>query len=175
MKKNHFLMLVVLAAIAAIPVRSLAQATESTSAAANIISPITIVEDNSLHFGSMSVLTGTGGTCVLSPVTGNRTPTGGVNLSTSGTPHSCAEYSVSGLADTNYAITLPGSITVTADTKNLTISAIEAKVGSGGLGTTGTLDALGGDTFKVGGTLNVPAGQAAGLYQGTFSVTVAYN
>jgi len=42
-------------------------------------------------------------------------------------------------------------------------------------GVQGTLSAGGADTFTIGGTLNVSAGQAPVLYTGTFNVTVAYN
>ena len=39
---------------------------------------------------------------------------------------------------------------------------------------TGTITLAGGDSFSVGGTLNVGANQADGAYSGTFTVTVDY-
>lgn len=43
-----------------------AQATENTAAAAKIVTPIAITETSSLHFGTLAILAGTPGTCVLS-------------------------------------------------------------------------------------------------------------
>jgi hypothetical protein len=43
------------------------------------------------------------------------------------------------------------------------------------VGNAGTLNGSATDTFTVGATLNVNANQVAGLYQGNFNVTVAYN
>jgi len=155
-----------------------AQATENTTAAANIVTPIAISETSSLHFGTMAVLAGTGGTCVLS-TQGVRTQTGGVNLSAQTPSASNAAYDVSGAVNTTYAITLPASITVTETllgTATMNINNLLARtVSAGSDGLTGTLSAGGTDSFTVGGTLNVAAGQATGLYTGSFDVTVAYN
>jgi len=148
-----------------------------TSAGAVIITPIALSQDAALNFGVMSVLPGTGGTCILS-TTGVRSSTGGVNLSTIGTAATNAAYTVGGLADATYSITLPSSITVTetvgaVQTMNINgLLARSASAGSNGL--TGSLNS-GADTFTVGGTLNVAASQLAGTYSGTFDVTVAYN
>jgi len=155
----------------------MAQATETTAAAANIITPIAITETSSLHFGTMAVLAGTGGTCVLS-TQGVRTATDGVNLSVQSPGATNAAYNVSGAVNTTYAITLPSTITVNESTSgsSMTINSILARTASAGAdGLTGTLSADGTDSFTVGGTLNVTAGQSTGLYSGTFDVTVAYN
>jgi hypothetical protein len=153
-----------------------AQATENTAAAAKIVTPIAISETSSLHFGTMAVLAGQGGTCVLS-TEGVRTATGGVNLSIQTPSASNAAYSVSGAVNTAYAITLPATISVSAgQSASMTIDNLKARSASAGQdGLTGTLSGSGNDSFTVGGILNVAAGQATGLYQGTFDVTVAYN
>jgi hypothetical protein len=156
-------------------VNLLAQATENTEAAANIVIPIAITEDASLHFGTMAVLVGTGGTCVLS-TEGDRSRTGGVNLSIQEPEAANAAFSVSGEALTTYVITLPATITVSYNTNSMTIGTLLARTTSAGAdGLTGTLDGIGEDAFTVGGTLTVAAGQVPGLYTGTFDVTVAYN
>jgi len=173
--KKLFVSIVAIAAIAVMPGRVNAQVTENTSAGANIITPIAITETSALHFGSMSVSASTGGTCILSSV-GVRTQTGGVNLSTIGTPSSTAAYEVNGAANATYAITLPGTITVTrVGGGTMTVNDLRAKPASAPEGTTGTLSVGGSDTFRIGGTLTVPAAQIAGAYTGTFDVTVAYN
>ncbi len=153
----------------------MAQATESTDVAANIVIPLAIAETASLHFGTMTVLAGTGGACVLS-TQGVRTQTAGVNLSLQSPLASNAAYNVSGAVNTSYAITLPAKITVTCLSNKMTIGNLLARAASTGLdGLTGTLSAGGTDNFTIGGTLNVLPGQAAGLYTGTFNVTVVYN
>jgi hypothetical protein len=155
-----------------------AQATENTSAAANIVTPIAISETSSLHFGTMAVLAGTGGTCVLS-TQGVRSQTGGVNLSVQTPSASNAAYNVSGAINTTYAITLPASITVTEsllNTATMVIDGLKARPASAGQDVlTGTLSNSGTDSFTIGGTLNVAGGQVTGLYTGSFDVTVAYN
>jgi hypothetical protein len=161
--------------MAGFSVNLLAQATENTAAAANVIIPITITETASLHFGTMAVLAGTPGTCVLS-TQGVRSQTGGVNLSVQAPTATNAAFDVSGAISTTYAITLPADITVSYLTYDMTIGTLLARTASAGAdGLTGTLDGSGDDSFTVGGTLTVATGQEAGLYIGSFDVTVAYN
>ena len=157
--------------------QSKAQSTvTATTAGAVIITPIVLSEVTPLHFGVMAVLSGTPGTCVLSS-TGVRTATGGVNLSAQTPAATNAAYSVTGQASTTYALTLPGSITVSdGGGSTMTISNLLARFnGVGADAVTSTLSAGGTDSFTVGGTLTVAAGQAAAAYAGTFDVTVAYN
>lgn len=155
----------------------MAQATESTAASAVIITPITITETAPLHFGVMSVLSGTAGTCILS-TTGVRTATAGVNLSAQAPLATNAAYTVGGAINTTYAITLPVTSVVTNGTpaEDMTISTWLARSDAAGAdGPAGTLSATGADTFTVGATLTVAAAQPPGTYTGTFDVTVAYN
>ncbi len=154
---------------------AIAQATENTAAGAKIIIPITITETSALHFGTMAVLSGTAGTCVLS-TTGGRTQTAGVNLSAQAPTASNAAYNVTGALNTTYAIVLPATIVVVNGGDNMTINNLLARTASAGAnGLTGDLGAGGTDSFTIGGTLNVSAGQAAGVYTVNFDVTVAYN
>ena len=148
-----------------------------TTAAASIITPISLTETAVLNFGTMSVLAGTPGTCVLSTA-GVRSQTGGVNLSVQAPVATNAAYTVGGAVSTTYAITLPATITVTkaVTLETMTIGTLLAHTASSGVdGLTGTLSGGGADSFTVGGTLSVAAAQVAGTYSGTFNVTVAYN
>lgn len=171
-------MMAIVALTATMPMRLMAQASTTTSAAANLITPLTLTEVTSLHFGTMSVLTSTAGTCVLA-TSGTRTSTGGVNLSTGTPTSSTATYTVAGLASATYAITFPTTITVANGSNSMTISTVTLKTTSGSDVTTGsttsTLSASGADGIAIGGILDVPAGQTTGLYSGTFTLTVAYN
>jgi hypothetical protein len=173
--KKLIVLFSIIVLLAGFSVKLLAQATENTAAAANIVTPIAISETASLHFGTMAVLAGTGGTCVLS-TQGARSQTGGVNLSGQVPTATNAAFSVSGAVSTTYAITLPATITVSYLINDMTIGTLLSRTASAGAdGLTGTLDGSGADTFTIGGTLTVAAGQVAGLYTGTFDVTVAYN
>lgn len=149
--------------------------TASADAQATIITPIAISKTTDLNFGVMSVSATTAGTCVLSTSNG-RTATGGVNLSTTGTQSSNAAYTITGQEDATFAITLPGSATVTKEVGvTMNIKDFTARVQDAGAdATTGTLTG-GTRTMSVGATLEVAAGQATGVYNGSFDVTVAYN
>ena len=163
--------------IAVISTTIMAQSTVTgTTAGAVIITPITLTQVSPLNFGVMAVLTATPGTCVLS-TSGVRSNTGGVNLSLQAPLATNASYTVAGQANTTYAITLPGSITVTHTnaTNTMSIGTLLARTTSAGVdGPTGTLSGTGADAFTIGGTLSVVAAQLAGVYSGTFDVTVAY-
>jgi hypothetical protein len=158
----------------------MAQVTENTTAGAKILTALTITENLPMHFGTMGVLAGTGGTCVVTTA-GVRTATAGVTLSGLAPLFSVATYTVTGEPLYTYAITLPTTITVTetvGGTITMSIGTLLAKSTSGTESNTaiGTLLAgEGTESFTVGGTLTVEAGQLAGVYEGTFKVTVAYN
>jgi hypothetical protein len=175
MKKSIIIFAAII--IAGFTTKVMAQATENTTAGAKIVAPITINETSALHFGTMAVLAGSPGTCVLS-TQGARSATGGVNLSAQTPTAANAAYTVGGAISTTYAITLPSTITVSNGTpaQDMTINGLLARTASAAAdGLTGTLNGSGADTFTIGGTLNVAAGQAAAAYSGTFNVTVAYN
>jgi len=173
--KKVLIRMFVLAAIALLPTTMFAQT--PTDAAANIIAPISLSKTADLHFGTMSVSATVAGTCVLY-TSGDRDKGGGVVLSPAAPTPSNAAYSVSGQANASFAITLPGSFTVTdaVSSQTMPVDNLTARVGGAGAdGTTGSLSAAGTATFTVGGTLHVAAGQTAGLYEGFFDVSVAYN
>jgi hypothetical protein len=151
-----------------------ASASASASANATIITPIAITHEGKpdLNFGN--VVAGTGaGTVTVSPTTGDRSSKGDVILPTA-TPgtFNAAEFTVTGLANATYAITLPESINIseTGGTTTMTVDNFTSNPSG-----TGTLAANGEQTLSVGARLNVDAGQVAGDYTGEFSVTVAYN
>jgi hypothetical protein len=123
---------------------------------------------NDLNFGALTVTAA--GTAVMDPNTEVLTTTGGV-VSVGGNPYSALFESVSPVKGVvivripNKPITLirvGGTETMTVSTwtingsSNRTVNAKEPFV------------------FKVGGTLNVNANQAEGLYVGTFTVDVQY-
>ncbi|MDD4425811.1 MAG: DUF4402 domain-containing protein, partial [Mariniphaga sp.] len=133
------------------------------NAAANIISPMAITKNVDLNFGNIAA--GTSAGTVELGTDGERTETNVILPSVTGTV-TAAEFTVTGLTGSTYAITLPTTVTITSGANNMTIDNFTNNA-------TNTLTA-GTETFNVGATLNVKAEQAVGLYQGTFDVTVDY-
>ncbi|GAA4464572.1 hypothetical protein GCM10023093_15170 [Nemorincola caseinilytica] len=151
---------------------SFAQASATASASANIITPISIVKTVDMNFGNVAVSATLAGTAVLAPA-GTRTTggAGGVTLpATTGTV-AAASFTVSGQGGYTYAITLPVSCVITdGATHNMTVDNFTSSPSA-----TGTLSSGGTETLNVGATLNVAAGQAAGLYTNATGVPVTVN
>lgn len=149
-----------------------AQVSASATAAANIITPIQISKAGDLYFGNIVAGT-TPGTVTVSH-DGIRTKSDGVTLPTA-TPGTitAAKFNISGLPSATYSITLPTTsttITKIGGTEQMTIDNFTSNPSG-----TGTLAATGEQTLSVGATLTVGANQSAGTYEGSFSVTVAYD
>lgn len=155
----------------------------NAKAEAEIIKPLVIVDNSgltggtSLNFGAMTISVISGGTCTISTLN-VRSYSGGVNgVSSSAT--STASFGISGKPGADYAISVsPATIVVTrtAGTETMNINTLTVRPLSKVVDQlVGTFDALGNDTFTVGGTLQVSANQAEGVYDGTFSITAVYN
>lgn len=151
-----------------------AQAT--ASATATIVTPIAIAKTVDMNFGNVAAGASLG-TVVLAPG-GGRSTTGGVSLPAVAGTVTAASFNVTGQALFTYAITLPGAATTIASGANtMTVTNFTSNPTP-----TGALDATGAETLTVGATLNVAAGQPAGVYSsgnaggsGDFTVTVNYN
>lgn len=144
-------------------------AAATANATATVIAPIAISKTADLAFGKFAA--STGGTVVMSAA-GARSATSAVVLSTV-TPGGAASFDVTGDNNATYAITLPGSISISdgaATPNTMTVDTFTSTPSA-----TGTLSATGAETVTVGGTLTVASAQVAGAYTGTFDVTVEYN
>lgn len=151
----------------------------ATSAGAKLIQPMTLTETSPLHFGTINVLTGAGGDVVLPSNSIDRIFDAGVASGIVAPAPTNAAYTVTGTKNVTYALTLPTTIVV-AETlvpaNTMTISALKARFNGESVdAVTSTLSATGTDSFTVGGTLTVAAAQNAGIYAGTFKVSVDYN
>ena len=155
-----------------VSVISSAQVTATATASSTIVTPIGITKTVDMNFGNVAINSTTAGTVVLAPA-GTRTSTGGVTLPATAGTVAAAEFNVTGANNYTFSITLPST-------------SHEIKSGSNTMSVTGftstptpngTLSATGSATVKVGATLNVSAGQAAGTYTSVtpFEVTVNYN
>ena len=155
-----------------VSVISSAQVTATATASSTIVTPIGITKTVDMNFGNVAVNSTTPGTVVLTPE-GTRTKTGGVTLPTTVGTVAAAEFSVTGANNYTFSITLPStSHEIKSDLNTMSVTGFTSTPTP-----TGTLSATGSATVKVGATLNVSAGQAAGTYTSVtpFEVTVNYN
>ncbi len=136
-------------------------ATATADAQANILAQVTVASDGSaLDFGT--IVTGAAASTVAVNAAGAATC--GAGLVCSGTT-SAAGFDVTGTTGEVVDISADASVTLTGPSGTMTASLTPSAT---------SLTLAGGDSFTVGGTLNVGANQADGAYSGTFSVTVDY-
>jgi uncharacterized protein (DUF2345 family) len=170
--KNHYFITILFSLI--FPCCLLAQSSTSATASATILTAISITKVVDMNFGNVSVQAQTGGTVILS-TGGIRSATGGVTLPATGGTVTAAAFTVSGAAMYSYSITLPQTPFIIAlSSKVATTMTVTAFLSTPSI--TGMLTG-GSQNLTVGATLNIAAGQAAGLYTSTtgFPVTVNYN
>ena len=146
-----------------------AAATISGSGEAVVVTPLTLVNTDTLRFGSL-VASASAGTVTIDPFTEVRTTTGGVTPVAGAV--SAGKFTGLTSAMSHLKIDLPnGSITL-------------SRVGGGATMTANNFE-LNGDKndwmaantvfeFQVGATLNVGVNQMPGTYIGTYDVTVTY-
>jgi len=181
--KNSIAIFAAIILMAGLSTKTMAQGVggdlENTAVWAKIVVPISITEVTDLHFGTM--LPGTGGTCVLNTAN-SRSFTGAIGTTVAPTSYN-ATYTITGGVSSAYILSLPSSpivVTETAgNTATMTIDAWTVKflgqIEEVANGATSQFDANGADAFTIGATLHVAAGQASGIYAGTFDVIADYN
>jgi len=151
----------------------------ATAAGAKLIVPMTLTQTAPLHFGTINVLLGAGGTCLLPSNSTTRVFSAGLATSAVAPVATNAAYNVTGTRNVTYALTLPPTITVTeivGAVATMSIGTLTARFnGAGADAITSTLSATGTDSFTLGGTLTVAAAQVPGVYAGTFPVSIDYN
>ena len=155
-----------------VSVISSAQVTATATASSTIVTPIGITKTVDMNFGNVAINSTTEGTVVLAPA-GTRTSTGGVTLPATAGTVAAAEFNVTGANNYTFSITLPStSHEIKSGSNTMSVTGFTSTPTP-----TGTLSATGSATVKVGATLNVSAGQAAGTYTSVtpFKVTVNYN
>jgi hypothetical protein len=147
------------------------------NAGGEIISPITLEVVNPLEFGRVAALAAGGNVIITAAADPNPIVSGsGVSLVAGGATRSAASYTVGG-ANYSYAINFVDPIITLTGSVSGTMTIIELKSSSlnGGITSGIGLISGGSDTFWVGGKLVIGSSQPAGLYTGTFSVSVNYN
>ncbi len=169
MKKSIILLTGMFAMMLSISVNAqTASSTATASASARIVTPLEITKNVDLAFGNIAAgpIAGT----VTIATDGSRIGMGGVTLISAGNVNSAAQFSITGYASATFAITLPGTIYLSDGNSLMSVDSFVSS-----LGATSTLDQNGQAGLNVGATVNVAAGQYAGLYTGSFDVTIAYN
>jgi len=141
-------------------------ASATATASAKIYQPISITKTADLNFGAM-IATPTAGTVKLDPA-GVRTASGGAVLA-SAAGVSAAAFAVAGEPNTSFSVALPASIQIASGANSMTVDTFATDAAAY------LLDGTGAHSLSVGANLSVAANQPAGLYSGSFSVTVAYN
>jgi hypothetical protein len=131
---------------------------------------IAIVRTADLQFGQL-IATASAGTAVIDAATGTRAVTGGVVAA--GGVFNTGDFSVllcGSAGPKRFDVLLPsGAVTITGPGGN-TMTVDTWTVDPGPNNVVGSTSIA--RTISVGGTLHVGANQAAGLYSGTYSVTV---
>jgi len=172
--KKLFMLFAVIALIAGLSTSVIAQT--NSNAGAKIVQALVLTNSWPLHFGTMTIPT-TAAT-VLVDAAGNRTlGSGTITLLPQAPTAQSSMFHVVGSIAATYAITLPAdaTVTITSGTDIMHIDGFVAKSASTSSTVGGTLDASGFDDFTVGATLKLIINQPAGVYAGTFPVTVTYN
>lgn len=146
---------------------SLTAATVSGNASANVLAPLSIATGIlPMNFGDVAGDATAATTVVLTPA-GTTTASAGANASGSPT---AGDFDVTGSGSLTYSISYPISATLTSPASDTII----VDTFTDNLGGSGSLT-LGLQSFTVGATLQIGINQPAGLYSGTYAVTVNYN
>lgn len=143
---------------------------------ANIVSAISLSKTQELNFGTMTSPTSD---VDVTLTTSNSISADAAKILNFPNSYNNASFKVIGEKSYTYTITLPANNTVTITKSSQNPMKVEnflaLPASASGTGLNGTLNAMGEDSFYVGATLQVLAGQPIGAYTGTFDVLVAYN
>ncbi len=153
--------------------------TASATASATIVQDLTIAKTNDMNFGVIIPSSTVASTFILAPAGGLTVGVGNINQilgdQTAASPEAAA-FTVTGSGLSIFTISLPTTLQIINPTSQaMTVNTFTSSLAVAGVTLGGTLGALSvTENFTVGATLNVGTGQAAGLYTGTFDVTVNY-
>ena len=141
---------------------------QNATGRAIVLRPLSLLKVEDLDFGWLTVTTA--GTAIVNPFTGAVTTTGGV-IAVGGSPMP-AEFVGAASRNTPIKIRIPNKpITLTRVGGTQTMTVTNWTLDGPADRKTGPERAF---LFRVGGTLIVGAGQADGVYTGTFDVEVQY-
>ena len=138
------------------------------------LKPITLVNSTALDFGSI-VPGAANGTVTINSRTGARTRT---VVTLVGSTFSRAQFVATGTVGRVVTLTVNApTINITSGANTMAVNTLRVSANGGAARTFGqnyTIPASGTITYTMGGRLNVGANKPAGLYSGTFSLTLNY-
>ena len=138
----------------------------TTSASANVITPMTIAEVTALDFGDVGV-GALGGDVTLAPG-GGRSVTAGDAEIIAGGSNTAGTFTITGQPNKAYTLTYPAAaVDISGGVGTMDVGAFTDN-------SSGTIPLAGTENFNVGATLTIGGGQAAGLYSNTYTLTVNY-
>lgn len=151
---------------------------------AEVAAPISITQTQALNFGVLTD-TGAGGTVTVG-TGGTITGSTGASSGAGGTV-AAGGFEITATTGRVINVTTPASVTIADGGNTMTVNSFSllAPAAAGGASNTGNattgaaiaanLTAANVTGFRLGGTIVVGAGQAAGTYSGTVTVTALYN
>jgi hypothetical protein len=166
--KKITLTLSIIAFSAVFTTSALAQISSAEAvSSAEVITPVSILKNGDLKFGTFSTDPLAAGSILLS-ATSVATPSSEITLTTLVT----ASFVVSGDSNYTYSIVLPAEVVLSGlvEANEMTVDDFTSSLTDN----KGTL-ATGTQTFTVGGTLNVPIGTVKDVYSNTSDLTVSVN
>lgn len=156
---------------------SFAQTTATASGSVRLLTPIKVVKDLDLRFGS--VLTENAAGTIIIGHTGAAVRTTAFSDISNGDPFGAAKFTVTGTKNETFSITLPSTITLDASEPSLGTEENHAPLIVSDFTSdhpiNGTLDAYGKKIVLVGAKLTITVNHHGGVFTGEFTVTVNYN
>jgi hypothetical protein len=156
----------------------IAQSAVLSSSAAKIGTELSLVQTSSLHFGTMTRPSAAVNVTVSTANIRSASSSSAITLLPQAPVSSNAAYTVYGSKNAHYIVTLPSNnvVTISNGSNSMFVNNFTVFTTNNGTGSaTGKLNLTGSDTFKVGATLMLNSAQPAGVYYGTFTVSVAYD
>ena len=148
------------------------------ASAAKIGLELSLLQNASLHFGTMSRPTGNVNIVLSTYNVRTATAPTLITLLSQAPLSQNASYTVNGSKNAHYLVITPANNTVviTSGANQMHVDDFVVRTMSNGIGnSTGKLNLLGTDNFFIGATLKLLSGQPSGVYSGTFNISVAYN
>lgn len=148
-------------------------ASDQAEARGVILQPLTLARLQDLDFGTVIGSQTVAGTVTIDADTGSRSTTGGVTGVPS-YPGDRGMFGGAGTASQNVVLTLNAPTVLVHQSSPTTLLAVGEIVLDNGNSMTRTIDSTSAFFVGVGGTFNVAAAQAPGLYAAQFELTAEY-
>jgi hypothetical protein len=142
--------------------------TASSTASAELITPIAITNEIPLNFGKIAKPAGVTGTVTITDDGNNTATYAPASMKTTLVTPTAAKFNITGDLNENFSVAIPSEIVLSKGDDNMTIDT-DMNLSAAN----NTLD-VSPKALYVGGTLNMAAQQPIGIYSATFDVTVTY-